>query len=320
MADQTRFTDRERAVIDLLKQAKSNKQIAFALGVSVRTVEFHLTRIYTKLAVASRAEAILRLAENHRWESTVDLGEPRSKDTPSPESTRRIPMRALAYVAAVSLTIVLAVLLFFTNAPTTTPGPQITPHPSPMPTAVGPSPPPPATQPAATPQAAASIDFMQAPLETSSPTGATVRLNQFETGTDCLRLELLVMGIKGPPDAPPDFEPPAPITEIALFEPGSDVALLEADLTAFAEGAGVDRFLLWSPVYLTPIGGGGGGAPASDGTFMIGTVHIYRLGSSLPQRPVQLLVKLSLDESLGFVEPVSFPAQSSVGPSQDCGL
>ena len=164
------------------------------------------------------------------------------------------------------------------------------------PTAVDPSPPSPTIQPAVTPQAAAPLDFIEAPLETSSPTGATVRLNRFETGTDCLRLELQVMGIKGPPGAPPDFEPPAPITDIALFEPGSDVAL-----------------------YLTPIGGGGGGAPASDGTFTIGMDHIYRLGSSLPQRPLQLLVKLSMDESLGFVEPVSFPVQASVGPSQDCG-
>ena len=297
MADQTRLTDRERAVINLLKQAKSNKQIAFALSVSVRTVEFHLTRIYAKLGVASRAEAILRLAENHRWESTVDLGEPRSKDSPNPESMRRIPMRALAYVAAVSLTIVLAVLLFFTNGPTAAPAPQTTPRPSPMPTAVDPSPPPPTTQPAAAPQAAASLDFMEAPLETSSSTGATVRLNRFETGTDCLRLQLQVMGIKGPPGAPPDFEPPAPITDIALFEPGSDVAL-----------------------YLTPMGGGGGGGPASDGTFIIGIEHIYLLGSSLSQRPLQLLVKLSMDESLGFVEPVSFPAQATVAPSQNCGL
>jgi hypothetical protein len=165
------------------------------------------------------------------------------------------------------------------------------------PTAVDPSAPLPTTQPAVTPQAAASLDFIEAPLETSSPTGATVRLDQFETGTDCLRLSLQVMGIKGPPNAPSDFEPPAPITDIALFEPGSDVAL-----------------------DLAPMGGGGGGAPAFDGTFIIGTERIYRLDSSLPHRPLQLLVKLSMDESLGFVEPVSFPAQTSVGPSLDCGL
>lgn len=33
---------REKDVVDLLLQGKSNKQIALALGVSERTVEFHL--------------------------------------------------------------------------------------------------------------------------------------------------------------------------------------------------------------------------------------------------------------------------------------
>lgn len=105
------------------------------------------------------------------------------------------------------------------------------------------------------------------------------------------------MGIKAPPDAPPDFEPPAPIADVSLLEAGSDAALRS-----------------------TPMGGGGGGRPASDGTFIIGIERIYRLGSSLPQRPLRLLVKLSLDESLGFVDPVSFPVQASAALSQDCGI
>jgi hypothetical protein len=169
--------------------------------------------------------------------------------------------------------------------------------PQPSPTAIDSSPAPTTTQPPATPNAATLPHFMEAPLETSSSTGATVRLNRFEVGTDCLKLELQVTGIKGPPDAPPDFEPPAPITDIVFFEPGTNVAF-----------------------HLTPMGGGGGGGPASDGTFIIGIERIYRLGSSLPQRPLRLLVKLSLDESLGFVEPVSFPVQASAALSQDCGF
>ena len=42
-------------------QGKSNKQIAFALGVSERTIEFHLKNIYAKLQVTSRVELILAL-------------------------------------------------------------------------------------------------------------------------------------------------------------------------------------------------------------------------------------------------------------------
>ena len=58
------FSEKEKAVIHLLLQGKSNKQIAFTLGVTVRTVEFHLGNIYEKIGVNSRSEAILRLTRN----------------------------------------------------------------------------------------------------------------------------------------------------------------------------------------------------------------------------------------------------------------
>lgn len=54
---------REKEVISLLMQGKSNKQIAFALGVSERTIEFHLKNIYAKLQVTSRVELILALGK-----------------------------------------------------------------------------------------------------------------------------------------------------------------------------------------------------------------------------------------------------------------
>src|SRR5690349_4814736 len=59
----TSLTDREQDVARVLLQGKSNKQIALELGITSRTVEFHLKNIYTKLGVASRTEAILKLAE-----------------------------------------------------------------------------------------------------------------------------------------------------------------------------------------------------------------------------------------------------------------
>jgi DNA-binding CsgD family transcriptional regulator len=58
------LSKREKDVIALLLQGKSNKQIAFALGISESTVEFHLRNIYTKLQVSSRAEAIIKLGKS----------------------------------------------------------------------------------------------------------------------------------------------------------------------------------------------------------------------------------------------------------------
>jgi len=69
---------REKDVVALLLQGKSNKQIALALGVSERTIEFHLNNIYGKLQVASRVELILKLGKTtgvtfaNLVESTVD--------------------------------------------------------------------------------------------------------------------------------------------------------------------------------------------------------------------------------------------------------
>lgn len=52
------LTGRESDVLDLLVKGWSNSQIAAELHVTERTVRFHLTNIYEKLNVSSRAEAI----------------------------------------------------------------------------------------------------------------------------------------------------------------------------------------------------------------------------------------------------------------------
>jgi len=39
MGQQSQFSEREKQVIDLLIQGKSNKQIALALGVTLRNLE-----------------------------------------------------------------------------------------------------------------------------------------------------------------------------------------------------------------------------------------------------------------------------------------
>lgn len=48
------FTQREESITGLLKQNLSNKEIARALGITERTVKFHLGNIYTKLGVHDR--------------------------------------------------------------------------------------------------------------------------------------------------------------------------------------------------------------------------------------------------------------------------
>jgi HD-GYP domain-containing protein (c-di-GMP phosphodiesterase class II) len=52
-----RLTVREIEVVRLLAQGRPNKQIARALGITVKTVDNHLQRIYTKAGVSTRSAA-----------------------------------------------------------------------------------------------------------------------------------------------------------------------------------------------------------------------------------------------------------------------
>ncbi len=63
MDSSDQFSKRERDVIELLLQGKSNKQIAFLLHTTPRTIEYHLTNIYSKLGIGSRSEAIILLTK-----------------------------------------------------------------------------------------------------------------------------------------------------------------------------------------------------------------------------------------------------------------
>jgi DNA-binding NarL/FixJ family response regulator len=58
------LTEREAEVLRLLAQGLTNKDIAQALIISVRTVEAHLRNIYAKLGVDSRTEAALWSVRN----------------------------------------------------------------------------------------------------------------------------------------------------------------------------------------------------------------------------------------------------------------
>jgi len=53
------FSSREKEVIELLMQGKSNQEIAETLVVSVATVYTHVSKILDKLHLASRTQAAL---------------------------------------------------------------------------------------------------------------------------------------------------------------------------------------------------------------------------------------------------------------------
>ena len=53
------LTEREREVLSLIAVGGSNKGIAHEMGISEKTVEYHVTNILGKLGVGSRSEAIV---------------------------------------------------------------------------------------------------------------------------------------------------------------------------------------------------------------------------------------------------------------------
>jgi DNA-binding NarL/FixJ family response regulator len=58
-----RLSERERAVLRLIADGQSNKQIARGLSITERTVKFHVTSIFQKLGADNRAQAVALAAE-----------------------------------------------------------------------------------------------------------------------------------------------------------------------------------------------------------------------------------------------------------------
>lgn len=91
MAQDISLSNREKEVLDLLLQGKTNKQIAFLLNISTSTVEFHLKNIYGKYEVNSKVVLILKLWKTTSaslWFSTVDQRQDTAdnRDSQNPQS------------------------------------------------------------------------------------------------------------------------------------------------------------------------------------------------------------------------------------------
>ena len=61
------LTDRECEILDRLASSRSNKELARDLGISPNTVKTHVARVYEKLEVQKRVQAI----EKARWLSLI---------------------------------------------------------------------------------------------------------------------------------------------------------------------------------------------------------------------------------------------------------
>ncbi|MCX4703811.1 LuxR family transcriptional regulator [Streptomyces sp. NBC_01373] len=68
----SRLTPQEQAVARLVAEGASNQATALELFISVKTVQYHLTHIYAKLGIRSRAELAARFRESAPGESAPE--------------------------------------------------------------------------------------------------------------------------------------------------------------------------------------------------------------------------------------------------------
>lgn len=58
------LTPRQRDILGHIARGRSNKQIAFALGIRERTVKFHVAALFERLGTQSRTEALVVALRN----------------------------------------------------------------------------------------------------------------------------------------------------------------------------------------------------------------------------------------------------------------
>lgn len=69
--DVNHLTERERQILQLIVDGKSNKEIAAALGISSKTVSVHRTNVMTKLDVQTTVELIRFVSRNHLFAAST---------------------------------------------------------------------------------------------------------------------------------------------------------------------------------------------------------------------------------------------------------
>jgi DNA-binding NarL/FixJ family response regulator len=62
--DRERLTRREREVLELIAAGRSNKRIAFELGIAEKTVKTHVGHLFEKLGVTDRTQAALMAVQS----------------------------------------------------------------------------------------------------------------------------------------------------------------------------------------------------------------------------------------------------------------
>ncbi|MBC8094947.1 MAG: response regulator transcription factor [Akkermansiaceae bacterium] len=84
------LSPREREVLELLARGFSYKEITESLGISMPTVNTHIHRIYEKLHVRSRGEAVARYAPRPIHHHLAKLSQMKAHTTPpvAPEAAR----------------------------------------------------------------------------------------------------------------------------------------------------------------------------------------------------------------------------------------
>lgn len=269
------FSAREREVIELLLQGKSNKQIAVALGVSNRTVEFHLSNIYAKLGVASRTEAVLKLSTGGLRESTglavpgmlrdsaVEKADKTAENGVIPIRLRRQPMKSILrfLLAGALLTILTLAWVFLARVR----GENRL------------------AAPATTITAAAT----EASYRRLSPS-VVVKDDMLFEASGRLTCTELTFNLNG--TFPEGF---------ASQFPNNEIPPLVADLTVAASEDG-------APLELEAYAGGGGGG--ETGHFeVLGQGAAYRLLTPVEEgRPVHVTALVTFNDYIGIPEPVAF--------------
>ena len=81
------LTDRERQVLALLADGRTNREIGAALYMSPKTASVHVTHILEKLGVQTRVQAAARRSASGSWATATDPRRDSGRDDMVPAPT-----------------------------------------------------------------------------------------------------------------------------------------------------------------------------------------------------------------------------------------